>query len=210
MVSGVTKYYLHFRSDVLAHVPSDAKEVLSVGCGAGVTEAELIQRNIRVTGIEIDARAAEIARQNGLEVLLGDATASHQQLVGKSFDCVIYADVLEHIIDPVSVLRLHVPLLRPGGKVIISIPNFRHVSVLYELVFRGHVIYVDAGILDRTHIRMTTRRMVEEWISSVGLERLDIKYRMNRRREVWLSACLLGLAREFLASQVIVTARKAI
>lgn len=200
---GRKKYFVHLRTDVLAMVPASARRFLSVGCGSGRTEAELVKRGCSVTGIELDHEAALAARENGLEMLEGDVNQINAQLAGREFDCLLYADVLEHIADPVAVLRQHAALLASGGCAIVSVPNFRHHSVLKALFLRGHIRYTDAGIFDRTHLRITTRRMIEEWFGEVGLRTDAIDYRIWRRREKYLSLAALHLFREFFASQVI-------
>ena len=151
----ISKYYEMFRNDVLPIIPDSAKCVLSVGCAAGITEAELVKRGIKVVGVEINHEAAIIARQRGITVLEGDASEIDVGIVDKLYDCIIYADILEHLPDPVSVLKRHVQSLKAGGTVYISVPNFRHYSIFWQLFARGHIRYRDAGILDRTHLRIT-------------------------------------------------------
>jgi methionine biosynthesis protein MetW len=202
------EYFSHLRGDILELVPRDALRVLSVGCGAGATEAELVRRGSAVTGIEINPAAAELARSRGIEVLVGDALEVSDSLKDRVFDCLVYADVLEHMPDPVSLLRRHVQLLKGGGRVVVSVPNFRHVSVLWQLFVRGHVRYRDAGILDRTHLRITTRRMVQQWLAEAGLSTCHYRYMMSQRREKLANVCSMGLLAEFMARQVLVVGAK--
>ena len=204
----ISPYFEHFRSDVIAAVPSDAKIILSVGCAAGRTEAELVKQGIKVVGIEINHEAATQARQRGLTILEGDASEIDVGVISKPYDCLIYADVLEHLPDPLAVLRRHVKSLKPNGIVYISIPNFRHYSVFWQLFIRGRVNYVDVGILDSTHRRVTTRKMVLEWFDQVGLGLCSCTYIMHRRRDKLVSACLFGLANEFIAGQIGLVGRK--
>jgi 2-polyprenyl-3-methyl-5-hydroxy-6-metoxy-1,4-benzoquinol methylase len=178
-----TDYFSHLRTDVLALVPGDARTILSTGCGGGRTEAELVQRGAGVYGIEQNPEAAEAARARGIRVIEGDACDAGTFPEGVRFDCLIYADVLEHIADPVAVLRAHVPHLREGGTVIISVPNFRHYSVFAQLFVGGHVRYTDAGIFDRTHLRITTRKMVEGWLMEVGVTPVSRRYNFSRRKD---------------------------
>ena len=73
---------------------------------------------------------------------------------------------------------------------------------------KGRIRYKDAGILDKTHIRITTRKMVLEWFDHTGLEVVSCSYGIWGRRYKLLSACLLGLAREFIAHQIVLVAQK--
>jgi 2-polyprenyl-3-methyl-5-hydroxy-6-metoxy-1,4-benzoquinol methylase len=204
----IPSYYEWFRSDVISAVPPDAKTVLSVGCAAGQTEAELVKRGIKVVGVEINPEAAKIARVRGLTILEGDVSEIDVAVAGEFYDCIIYADVLEHLPDPLAVLQRHVAALKKNGTVIVSVPNFRHHSVFQQLFVHGHVHYTDAGILDRTHLRITTRKMVIEWFELAGLRKVLVKYVIPRRRDRLISAVSLGLFREFLATQILVVGRR--
>jgi 2-polyprenyl-3-methyl-5-hydroxy-6-metoxy-1,4-benzoquinol methylase len=203
-----TDYFSHLRHDVLAMVPEDARTILSVGCGSGRTEAELVKRGCEVHGIEQNADAAEAARARGIRVIEGDATDPGTLPEGVVFDALIYADVLEHIADPVAVMKVHVARLREGGAVVISVPNFRHVSVFRELFVGGMIRYKDAGIMDRTHVRITTRKMIEGWFGEVGVGPVRCEYVLPRRRDRLLSRLTLGLFNEFQATQVLLLGRK--
>jgi len=206
--SNISPYYEWFRKDAIAAVPPTAKCVLSVGCAAGLTEAELVKRGIKVVGIELNPKAAAIARQRGLIILEGDVSEIDISASSEYYDCLIYADILEHLPDPVAVLKRHVKHLKPNGIVYISIPNFRHYSVFWQLFVRGHIQYKDAGILDRTHLRITTRKMVQEWFEKAGIELVNYKYINNRKKAKLISACFLWLAQEFTAVQVGIIGRK--
>jgi 2-polyprenyl-3-methyl-5-hydroxy-6-metoxy-1,4-benzoquinol methylase len=204
----ISPYYDGFRNDVLAAIPPDAKTVLSVGCAGGRTEAELVKRGVKVVGIEMNPDAAKMARGRGVTILEGDATRIDVNIGYEPYDCIIYADILEHLLDPVSVLKRHVQSLKVSGIVYITIPNFRHYSIFWELFVRGHIIYKDAGILDRTHLRITTRRTVLDWFDKAGLTLVRCDYIFWGRKSRLISACLFGLAREFLAAQIGIVARK--
>lgn len=160
-------------------------------------------------GVEINPDAAKIARQRRLTVLLeGDASNINVNIGYEPYDYIIYADILEHLPDPVSVLKRHVQSLKAGGTVYVSVPNFRHYSVFWQLFIRGRIRYQDAGVLDRTHLRFTTRKMVIEWFDQAGLDISSYRYDIPGRRNRLISACLLGLAREFIATQIVLIGRK--
>ncbi len=85
------------------------------------------------------------------------------------FDVILFSDILEHVYDPVAVLRSHLEFLKPGGHVLISLPNIAIWNVRLELLF-GRFRYQDTGTLDRTHIRFFNRRSFRELLTDCGLE----------------------------------------
>jgi len=121
----ISPYFDFFRSEIIDIVPAKAKCVLSVGCAAGRTEAELVKSGIKVIGVEINTEAAHIARQRGLTILEGDVSEIDIDVVNEPYDGLIYADVLEHLPETVAVLKRHVKSLKPHGIVYVSMPNFR-------------------------------------------------------------------------------------
>jgi SAM-dependent methyltransferase len=94
---------------------------LDIGCGRGDLAAALLARGWRVAGVEPSERAAAIAGRRGVEVLGGTlATAA----LDESYDVVVFRHSLEHLPDPVGDLGRVREALRPGGRVVISVPNF--------------------------------------------------------------------------------------
>jgi len=200
--------YTQKRTDFLEYLPSRCRRVLSVGCATGISETALIERGIHVVGIEPNKEAATIARENGLEVLIGDASEANLDSSGDPFDYLIYPDVLEHIAEPVRVLQLHVKHLRKGGRVFVCVPNFRHYSVFISLFLKGYISYTNYGLFDKTHIRITTRKMVFHWFQQVGLKPITVKYQLKRTREKIFSCLSLGLLKDFFAGQIILLGEK--
>ncbi len=146
------------------------KAVLDVGCATGYLARALKDRDCTVSGLEVDPAMAEVARQHLDEVVEADlnATSLTDLFRPGSFDVVIFADVLEHVLEPERVLREAIPLLRPGGRIVISIPNVSHGSVRLALL-QGRWEYVDAGLLDRTHVWFYTRGSLIALVEGAGL-----------------------------------------
>ena len=205
----IDSYFNMFRQDVLDVIPSDAKRVLSVGCASGVTEAELVKRGIEVVGIEMNPVAAETARQRGLIVFEGDASKIDTGIDNKLYDCIIYADILEHLLEPLEVIKKHLAYLRPGGIIYITVPNFRNWNIFWQLFIRGRVKYVEAGILDRTHIRITTRKMVLEWLKDAQLQTVKVSHIIHGRKNKMISYCSFGFLKELVSEQIGVVGKKA-
>ena len=162
-------------SQILAMVGTH-KRVLEVGCASGTQTRVLKERlHCTVTGLEIDPQAAEMARPFCDRLIVGSIEQLDlaQVLGAQTFDVVMFADVLEHLYDPVQALQKVAPLLAEGGRVLASIPNVAHVSVVVELI-RGNFEYRPFGLLDNTHIRFFTKKSIVELFEQAGYRLLAL------------------------------------
>lgn len=191
-------YFNQIRHDALALLPVEflPKTVLDVGCGEGNTAAYLKEKfGAEVTGIEINAEAAAVARKKLDHLLHGSIEDAHD-LPANHFDLILCLDILEHLIDPWAVLKRLAGCLKPEGYLLISLPNIQNWRVLIDLAF-GRWDYTDSGLMDRTHLRFFTERTAKEMISAASL-RID-RFRRSMGPEVKLLNLLtLGLFRSFL------------
>ncbi|MBL4741239.1 MAG: methyltransferase domain-containing protein [Sneathiella sp.] len=203
------EYFGHSRQDVLAHVPDGVSAILSLGCGFGQMEKTLVDKGCSVVGIELSPEAAAIASSNGLEVIAKPADVGIKDLEGRQFDCVLLSDVLEHLTDPVSIFKSCVDLLAPGGTVVVSIPNFRHISVFHAIFIKGIVPDVEAGIFDRTHLRITTRKLIEKWFADNNINPKNCHYNLPGRLQRAGSFLSFGLLNEIISKQVVLSGTKA-
>jgi 2-polyprenyl-3-methyl-5-hydroxy-6-metoxy-1,4-benzoquinol methylase len=161
---------------MVAMVPLDVATLLDVGCGTGGFGLALKQeRSISVTGVETSAEAAAVAKGRLDRVLEGSIDNHFESLKGSNFDCIVFNDVLEHMVDPWATLREAVLWLRPKGYVLASIPNVRYFQVLRGLLLRREWKYEDSGVLDRTHLRFFTASAVRELFESTGYRVLTLK-----------------------------------
>jgi 2-polyprenyl-3-methyl-5-hydroxy-6-metoxy-1,4-benzoquinol methylase len=168
-------YYENERPEVVALVPPEARFVIDVGCGAGGLGRHLksLRPGIEVRGIEPVTAQAERARRVLDDVLVAGAEAplpAHWPAP----DCVIFADVLEHLVEPWDVVRAYRKALRPGGVCVASIPNVANRRVLGGL-YRHRWDYAAHGIMDRTHLRFFTRETAVEMFEQGGFSIRQIK-----------------------------------
>ena len=141
--------------------------ILDVGCGYATTSQRLRQLGNRVTGIESSREAVEVAKSRLDEVI--EADLQDVGAIGsRKFDCIIFADVLEHLPWPGVVLEDYLRFLAPGGSVLISLPNVGLWSMRLTLL-AGRFEYGDTGVLDRTHLRFFTKRSARRLIEEAGL-----------------------------------------
>lgn len=161
---------------LMADLVGGSKRVLDVGCATGYLARVLREQGCTVTGLEHDREAAEEARPHLDRLIVGDLeTLDLLEAVGdERFDVIVFGDVLEHLRDPLAVLRSARGLLAERGSVVASIPNVAHGSVRLALL-AGRFDYQPLGLLDSTHVRFYTRASVEELFRGAGMAPVDVR-----------------------------------
>ena len=168
------RYYEQANPDLLYRIPVTASAVLEVGCGAGALGRAFKRINPTTTyiGVELMPGPAAQARDVLDHVIEGDI--SQQPLTTlpgniQQVDCLVFGDVLEHLVDPAAVLRQLLPWLKEDGQLLACIPNVQHWSVLANLL-SGQWPQEDQGIFDRTHLRWFTKQSIRTLLEDQGLQ----------------------------------------
>jgi len=170
------KYRVEEVNRALVSLIGRPRTVLDVGCGVGLNGAAIKRTGARVTGIEIVPKSIERARAVLDEVIAADISsdaALKNALGSRKFDLIVFADVLEHTLEPRAVLERFLPYLEEDGQVLVSLPNVAAWTVRLGLL-RGHFDYQPSGILDDTHLRFFTRESAARLCESAGLEVLTL------------------------------------
>jgi SAM-dependent methyltransferase len=183
--------------DLLERLPLDARVILDVGCYMGALGAEYKRRNpaARYLGIETESAPAQVARTRLDRVAVGDVEADPNPFGPEQYDCIVYGDVLEHLVDPWSVLRRQAAQLSPTGVVLISMPNLEHWSFA-ERLLRGTWTYEDQGLFDAGHLRWFTWAGTRRALESAGLAPHDVSPRIfdAKQAEAFVQAMAPSLA----------------
>lgn len=162
------------RPEILSRIPLIAQRILDVGCGTGSLGRALKQRqNCAVHGIESNPDAAKEAEKNLDTVYLQDLDMPFPLESTLEYDCIIFADILEHLKNPWGVFLQQADNLKEEGTIIISLPNIAHYSIIRELTL-GLFRYQGAGILDITHLRFFTKTTFCEFLCSQNFKIKDI------------------------------------
>jgi 2-polyprenyl-3-methyl-5-hydroxy-6-metoxy-1,4-benzoquinol methylase len=148
--------------------------ILDFGCGTGNLFEAIADLKVTYLGVEPFTEDSKIARSKGLDILEMSAEEAVANL-SRSFDVLIFADVLEHLVDPFSVLSNSKNLIPKDGQVVISCPNVAHFVNRIGLLL-GKWNYQDRGILDRTHLRFYTVDTLSQLIRDAGFEVLNLKF----------------------------------
>lgn len=197
-------YFEHSRCEIAPLLPAVAARVLEIGCSSGETLAWLKSRwpQVETTGIDGHAPILPVLARNADHAIIQNLEAPLPEL-GR-FDLILALDILEHLTDPGAVLAALVARLAPGGRIIVSVPNVGHFSILADLLLRRRFQYRDAGILDRTHLRFFTEASAIGLMNSAGLGvREGVVNGLDGARTRAANKLTLGLFRHYFAKQYI-------
>ncbi len=202
-------YYRYVRTEILRLLPRHFGRLLDVGCGEGATARYLKDNGYCewAAGIELSPQAAAAAREKLDLVIETDLNSPMLPAHLAPVDVILCLDILEHLVDPWRCVEWLQPLLSPTGLIIASIPNVRNVRVLLPLLLLGRWDYVEAGILDSTHLRFFTRRSAIALLSRDGLAVQEVRPRCGRYMQV-LNTLTLSLFSDFLATQFLIRAAR--
>ncbi len=175
-------YYKKERSEVAVLIPEEAERILDIGCGGGhlgrLLKSQAEGREI--WGVEIHPDACREARKWLDHVSLADACEWDPPVEEGYFDVLVFADVLEHLLDAKATLEHYLRWLKPTGSVVMSIPNVRFWELVQHLV-DGYWTYGDEGLLDRGHVRFFTWAEIKRLLASCGLECGEVRSNLDRR-----------------------------
>lgn len=212
-------YYTNAREEVLPFVPEAADRILDVGCATGGFGEALKKRrpgSVVVHGIEMDADAASMAQDRLDAVVCAEFGKSAVETLrgDQPYSCIVFNDVLEHMLDPGAALDIARNSLTENGYVVASIPNIRNWNTMDQILRGGRFRYADKGVLDRTHVRFfCLQDMIALFedsgmavLTSQGINSLNLK---NWQRWHLVSRILGGgLAVEGRYEQFVLVARR--
>lgn len=144
------------------HVPAD---VLDVGCSDGRVSERVRALGHRVVGVDVVEHGGVTERVD--EFVIADLNVGLPP-TDRSFDVIVLADVLEHVIDPHRLLVGLIDRLSVGGAFFVSVPNFAHWYPRLK-VATGRFGYERRGVFDAGHLRFFTRRSFEKMADDAGL-----------------------------------------
>lgn len=204
-------YFERARHDVAALVPIESKRILEIGAGYGALGRILAKRGtMEMDAVEINPAAGSHLEGVYRKYWIGDIQTLALDGAATEYDCIVFPDVLEHLVDPWKILAQLCERLRTGGHVVASLPNVRNIALIYQLVVQGRWDYEESGLLDRTHLRFFTRENIAELMQGAGLK--IERWEMNRDRYTGARMAVTSIAKLFSPEidvcQYLVVARK--
>ena len=195
---------------MVKYIPNDVKTTLEFGCGVGRFSAMLKSRlGAEVWAVEIDEAAAREATKRLDRVINADAFEALGSLPDSYFDCIIFNDILEHLVDPYGLLWAVRDKLTPHGVIVCSLPNARYCDNYIEFVLHGNWDYREAGILDKTHLRFFTYKSIRKTFEQLAFEIIALEgmHPSGSKKLKLLNAILLNALRDLKYVQYAVVAK---
>jgi SAM-dependent methyltransferase len=199
-------YYEHRRDDVLNAIPADMRRILSVGCGCGTTEAELVKCGIAVAAVPLDPVIATSAAVKGIEILPADFRLAAETLEERRFDCILMLDILQQLHDPVAVIRKYREFLDEQGVLLVSVPNWNYCGILRKRLSKGGREAFECRTSGhKPGVHKTTAGSVTKWLREAGLQRIRRRGMPQERYRRW-SRATLGMADDLLCEKILLLA----
>lgn len=162
---------------VIARLIEPGQTLLDLGMGTGGLGRYLLQRQAIVAdGVTLNEAEARIARACYRHAVVADLERDplNALFADHRYDCIVCADVLEHLKEPQNLLAQCQAMLKPGGRLITSVPNAGYCGLLAELM-EGDFRYRSEGLLDQTHLRFFTRASLQRFFDQQGWVTLSMQ-----------------------------------
>lgn len=177
-------YYGGTRIEMLEYFPEGGHRVLDVGCGEGLFGKALKDRfGAEVWGIDINEESVEMAKERIDTVFCNDIVHLLKELPDSYFDAIYFNDVLEHMVDPYSLLENIAPKLSANGVVVASIPNIRYHRVLTQILLKKDFRYETSGVMDETHMRFFTEKSIRRMFLEAGYK-INVLTPINKGKSI--------------------------
>lgn len=172
-------YFENIKSNLLDLIPNNLKDgnLLEIGAAGGNTLIYAKKNGYakNIYGIEL-CKLDNSNQDNKFinDFIIGNVEEIDIPYEENYFDVILCGDVLEHLIDPYSIVLNLKKYLKKDGVLIASIPNIRKISVLYTIFIKGDFKYEESGTLDRTHLRFFTKKNMIELFEHNGYSVVSI------------------------------------
>lgn len=179
---------------LLASLVNENSMCLDVGCSVGyIGELLKKEKHCTIYGIEIDKEAIKMAEKKKCYKsiytfsITNESSKNYQDFFSNSlkFDCILFADILEHVEDPYKIIYNFSKKLKRNGRILISLPNIAHMDISKNLINRKFN-YNKTGLLDTTHIRFFTKNSFIDMINNINFQ-----YHTNLQIEQVLSTTVV-------------------
>ena len=207
-------YYSNIRIDLVNLITKkDNFKVLEVGAAYGETLIYLKEhRNAKeVIGVDLNFDESKKDSYNQTDdFIFGDIEELSLNQYQNYFDVIILADILEHLKDPLKVLKKLKKNLKSDGEIISSIPNIRTLNAFHKVYIKGNFSYEDEGLFDNTHLRFFCKKDMVTLFNMSGFKISYIESALKNYKgksiKKSINKITFGVFEEFLTTQYYIRA----
>jgi SAM-dependent methyltransferase len=207
-------YHGSIRKPLLDFIPLQNRNgtTLEIGAGSGDNLIYAKKNGYAkvIYGIELVEIDGSFQKSNEFEqFIIGNIEHMELNFKNELFDVIVMGDVLEHLVDPYSIIREMKKYLTPNGVFVASIPNIRNLKTFRNIFVRGSFKYEDEGIFDRTHLRFFTKKNMIELFENndCKVQRIKSSLEFKSGSVAFKNKITFGIFEEFLASQYYILAK---
>jgi len=179
---------------LLSAIPPTPGTMLSIGCGRGLTEAQLINCGWQVTALPLDSVIGAAAAKLGISAVYGSLSEAPALLKGRRFDCVLITNLLHLQSDPRALFDMAVGFVREGGAIVIDSPNFSSLRIATKRAF-GDVKYKMVRTYSESGITTLSARTLARYALEAGFGEATVRWyepSLRRRIRSWEAPLPLG------------------
>lgn len=173
------KYYENIVNEAIKIIPEDVKNILSIGCGDGRVEHELIKKGKNVFGIPLDSVIATVADKKGVKTL-NPKIALEDQIDYKKdkIDLILFYNILRYFNDPIECINKYKNITYENSYILILEKNFNHLSVWRKRI-SSSPSFSDirtAKSFENGGVKFVTKNVVKKWVKICGLKIIKVQY----------------------------------
>jgi SAM-dependent methyltransferase len=178
--SWLTRLYWDYKDEKEIEPLAGAKRIVEFGCGEGITLERMVKRFVEslVLGLDLDPENISILKEHGLPAIQGNVLSPCFK--PSSLDAVLLAEVLEHIREPQVLIQSIRHVLRPGGLLVLVVPNddFFYWARILSLKFKE-------ARYDSGHVRKWSPKDVRLLLEREGFE---VFFKRNLPFRLWVAS----------------------
>lgn len=167
---GIGRWYWNYRDRKIISFLKDKKSIIDLGCGEGITLERLVKEfpDKDIRGIDYCRENIEICGKHNLPVEYG--SAYDIKVRDNSVDCVVFAEIIEHLDDPEKALREIYRILNNNGLLLLLFPNDKFFRMARILTFKFKEARYDPG-----HLRQWTPKEMQDLLKKIEFKIVKTK-----------------------------------
>lgn len=153
----------------LIEVDLKDRKVLDIGCSTGYLGSKIKERGAEVIGIDISSEAVKQAGKLLDKAMVVDLNEGKLPFKDNTFDLIIASELIEHLFQPIIILKEIYRILKPTGKVLLSTPNLLYWGNRLKFL-KGEFVYQKSGVFDEGHVHFYTHATLKDDLEKAGLK----------------------------------------